>query len=322
MAASTAACTPLSLAARAIACGNARVVVLTGAGVSVSAGIPDFRSPGGMYDTLRPELLTATPQQRQSMRHDPTAVVSWSLFRHNPLPYLELRRPFILGTAERRWKPTASHWFVRLLHDKGKLRRLLTQNIDGLDYHLSLPVEKVVGVHGSLGQVQCEGCGAFVDPALFRDQVRDNIKDIYSKGDDGDGPAQSTLILCSACGKALVKPATVLYGRSLPASFSEAIEADFSDASVTTVLLVVGTSLTVHPAAGVPALVGPDTTRIVVDLNDVDLPPRRQPVSATSSKDGGGGDDLFLEGEADAVLRSLAAELGWAEEMELLQRIL
>ena len=84
------------------------------------------------------------------MRDDPTAVVSWSLFQQNPLPYLELRRPFILGTAERRWKPTVAHWFVRLLHDKGKLQRLLTQNIDGLDYHLSLPEELTVAVHGSL----------------------------------------------------------------------------------------------------------------------------------------------------------------------------
>ena len=70
------------------ACKN--VAFLTGAGVSVAAGIPDFRSAGGMYDTLRPELLTATPAQRQMMENEPTAVVSWDLFKSNQFPYLEV----------------------------------------------------------------------------------------------------------------------------------------------------------------------------------------------------------------------------------------
>ncbi len=66
-----------------------RVGFLIGAGVSVAAGLPDFRSPGGMYDTLRPELLSATDAQRRAMKVDPTVVVSFSLFRHNQLPYHE-----------------------------------------------------------------------------------------------------------------------------------------------------------------------------------------------------------------------------------------
>ena len=57
-----------------------RVVVLTGAGVSCAAGIPDFRSPGGLYDTLRPELITASPQERAAMARDPTAVVLKDMF--------------------------------------------------------------------------------------------------------------------------------------------------------------------------------------------------------------------------------------------------
>jgi NAD+-dependent protein deacetylase sirtuin 2 len=109
------------------------VVVLTGAGVSTGAGIPDFRSPGGMYDSLRPELITATPKQRKRMQEDPTEVVGIPLFTENQFPYLEVRRPFILGTFANHWKATLSHFFFRVLSDKGILRRLYSQNIDGLD---------------------------------------------------------------------------------------------------------------------------------------------------------------------------------------------
>lgn len=131
--------------------------MLTGAGVSCAAGIPDFRSPGGMYSTLRPELITATASQRAAMAADPVSVVERSMFLSNPFPYLEVRRPFILGTQEQRWRATISHHFIELLHAKaGKLTRLYTQNIDGLDFQTSLPPELIVPVHGSMGSVACE----------------------------------------------------------------------------------------------------------------------------------------------------------------------
>ena len=69
-------------------CNN--VAVLTGAGISVEAGIPDFRSAGGMYDTLKPDLLTATPQQKLQMEIDPTYVVEFGMFKQNQFPYLEV----------------------------------------------------------------------------------------------------------------------------------------------------------------------------------------------------------------------------------------
>jgi NAD-dependent deacetylase sirtuin 2 len=108
------------------------VAFLCGAGVSTSSGIPDFRSAGGLYDTLRPELLTASPSQRQALMDDPTMVVNYALFKENQLPYLEVRRPFILGAIEQRWKATLTHFFMQVVHDKKILKRVYTQNIGNI----------------------------------------------------------------------------------------------------------------------------------------------------------------------------------------------
>jgi NAD-dependent SIR2 family protein deacetylase len=111
--------------------------ILTGAGVSVASGIPDFRSVGGMYDTLRPDLITATPAQREMMEYEPMSVVTWEMFSQNQFPYMEVRRPFILGTQKQQWKATITHRFFELLYQKtnnggnNKLTRIYTQNIDG-----------------------------------------------------------------------------------------------------------------------------------------------------------------------------------------------
>jgi len=152
------------------------IAFLTGAGISVGAGIPDFRSPGGMYDTLRPQLLTASPADRASMAVDPTLVVSWNLFSKNQFPYLEVRRPFILGTVVQQWKATLSHFFIKVCHDKGLLRRLYTQNIDGLDYQTEIPKEKICNVHGTISIYGCEGCDADYPQEEFREALQKILK--------------------------------------------------------------------------------------------------------------------------------------------------
>jgi len=117
-----------------------------------AAGIPDFRSADGLYATMKPDLLTADPIEREAIREDPTVALEQGMFLQNPLPCLELNREFILGTHNQRWKATLAHRFVELLHAKtGKLVRLYTQNIDGLeDQCTQLPRDKVIAVHGSM----------------------------------------------------------------------------------------------------------------------------------------------------------------------------
>lgn len=281
---------------------------LTGAGVSVASGIPDFRSPGGMYATLRPELLTATPLQKQYMQEDPTHVVSWDLFQSNQFPYMEVRRPFILGTQNATWKATIFHRLVELLHVKTKkLTRLYTQNIDGLDRQCThIPSDKIVNVHGSIGQASCEGCGAVMDFDDFCDQVRSNIQDIYNIDSDDDAtaaPLKSTPISCPQCHQALVKPTTVLFGRSLPTEFFEYSEQDLPKLDI---LIVAGTSLVVSPANSLVYRVPETTKRILIN---------RDLVGGELGL-GDGRRDWFAPGDCESTCLELIDKLGWLHDLQ------
>ncbi|KAL7581600.1 hypothetical protein ACA910_022157 [Epithemia clementina (nom. ined.)] len=284
--------------------------VLTGAGISVASGIPDFRSTGGMYDTLRPELITATPRERKLMESDPTDVVSWNIFHANQFPYLEVRRPFILGTQQQQWKATLGHWFFDLLEQKTtKLTRLYTQNIDGLFYQLAnLPPEKLVDVHGTIANVTCELCNHPIPLTDFCDKVRKNIKDIYNI--DADAPKESTHILCEKCNQPTVKPTTVLFGRSLPQEFFELSEQDMPKLDL---LIIAGTSLVVSPANTLVFLASKDAARVLINRE-----PAGETLGLDCSKEASESEshrDLFLQGDCDNVLLELTKELGWMDDL-------
>lgn len=279
-----------------------KVVCLTGAGVSVTSGIPDFRSAGGMYETLRPSLLTATAYEQALMASEPSYVVSWDIFKQNPFPYLEVRRPFILGSLQDKpeWKLTLAHVFFQLLDNKGLLLRLFTQNIDGLDFQLDLPKEKIIPVHGTIGIIQCESCEHVMGKEAFVAEVKSKIKDIYKI--DASAPASSTPILCPACGMKTVKPATVLYGRGLPAAFFEHGEPDMAECEL---LFVVGTSLTVMPAAGLPSMAADRAHRVLVNRD----------LAGGDTFDFGSSRDIFLQGDCDSVFLRLIMELGLLKDV-------
>lgn len=286
-----------------------RTVVLTGAGMSCASGIPDFRSPGGMYDTLRPDLITATNEQRALMKHDPTAVVDIRLFSVNQFPYLEVRRPFILGTANQQWKSTLAHFFIQVLHDKGLLQRLYTQNIDGLDHQMSLPAEKIVNLHGSLAEIKCEFCGAGYPSEQFREEVRTKIKDIYNSG-DCSGPAESSNICCLKCRRPGVKPATVMYGCDLPRKVWESVRVDFPGS--VDLMIIAGTSLTVSPACNLVSKVGPAVPRLLINRDRVG---QEVGLEFNECSSGAASRDAFLQGDCDAGFLWLAQELGWVADL-------
>lgn len=291
---------------REVAClirNSRKICVLTGAGITTASGIPDFRSPGGLYDTLRPELLTADAQQRRYLSQDPTGVVDIRLFSVNQFPYLEVRRPFILGTFENKWKPTLGHFFMRILHDRGHLQRLYTQNIDGLDKAIGLPAEMIINFHGSLHDISCEFCKTPYDKAKFHHEVFTKIKNIYDPHDT-NAPPESSNIKCEKCRRNGIKPSTVMYGSSIPRVVFQSISLDFPENC--DLLIVAGTSLTVSPACDLVNQVADHVHRLVIN---------REPVGEQLGLDYGTKRDILLSGDCDAGFLGLAKELGWLQDL-------
>jgi NAD-dependent SIR2 family protein deacetylase len=261
-----------------------------------------------LYDVLEPDTFTASESQRERIRLDPTAVFDKHLFLENPLPCLECKRPFILGTKENKWKATLAHRFVELLHEKtGKLTRLYTQNIDGLEGQCKkLPKESVIPVHGSMSRVACElpECKAEMDFDEFCDKIRSNIKDISGK--DDTAPLTSTPIMCKSCSKFTVKPTVVLFHSPLPNIFFENIVDDLPSADL---FIVMGTSLTVGPANSLVYLVPEDCLRVVVNNEPVGYR-----LGIDYSEDATR--DYFVRGSCDGVLLDLMSKMGWTDDIE------
>lgn len=273
--------------------GARRIVVLTGAGISTSAGIPDFRSPGtGLYANLA-RLNLPNPQ----------AVFDLSYFRENPTPFYTLAHelypsdpaaaPMSSVTGQRsadakdlprRFEPTIAHAFIRLLQDKQLLSKCFTQNIDTLERAAGVDPALLIEAHGSFAGQHCIDCGAAYPDHAMRDHI-----------------AARTIPRCvaPACG-GLVKPDIVFFGERLPDAFWPAAQRDVPRADV---LIVMGTSLAVAPFSGLPGLVRRGTPRVLVNREQVgDL--------------GHMSDDVLLLGECDAGVRRLARACGWEEELE------
>jgi NAD-dependent deacetylase len=192
---------------------SSSTVALTGAGVSVPSGIPDFRTPGeGMWTKV-----------------DPMKVAHIDAFHRDTAAFWEYYRPRFEGLADKR--PNPAHEALAELERRGLLAGVVTQNIDRL--HRAAGSENVIEVHGSIETSSCTSCGC----TYALDQVEALFED--------DGVAA-----CRGCmGK--VKPDVVLFGELLPASAMAAATELCEQADL---LLCVGSSLEVHPVAGLPEL--------------------------------------------------------------------
>jgi len=254
--------------ARYIKSGKVRsIVVMTGAGISTSAGIPDFRSPDtGLYANLARLNLPYAE-----------AVFDIGYFKENPEPFYTLAQELYPGN----YRPTITHSFITLLHKKGLLLKLFTQNIDCLEREAGVPDDKIVEAHGSFARQSCIECKApYPD-----NEIKEHI-------------AAKTIPRCHAC-QGLVKPEIVFFGEALPSSFFENRmlpgEADLC--------IVLGTSLSVQPFASLPQATRQGTPRILIN---------QEKVGGLGSR----ADDVLILGDCDDGVQDLAEACGWLEELE------
>ncbi|KAK1773196.1 DHS-like NAD/FAD-binding domain-containing protein [Copromyces sp. CBS 386.78] len=244
-----------------------KVAVLTGAGISTAAGIPDFRSPEtGLYANLAALEL-----------EEPEDVFSLPFFKENPKPFYVLAKDLYPG----KFHPTISHVFINLLATKGLLYQLFTQNIDCLERRAGVPADLIVEAHGSFASQRCIDCKTpYPD-----DKMREHV-------------SRAEVPHCEKC-NGLVKPDIVFFHENLPSLFFDrrhmAEEADL--------VLVLGTSLTVHPFAGLPDLAPVEVPRVLFNM---------ERVGSLGSQP----DDVLVLGDCDTGVRQLADALGWREELE------
>jgi NAD-dependent deacetylase len=194
---------------------NNEIVVFTGAGISTESGIPDFRSPGGLWTRYRPVTF------QEFMSSEAARVEAW-------------KRRLETHEAHKNAKPNIGHYFVQSLDQKGKLIGLITQNVDGLHSEAGLADKKIVELHGTNRRIICVKCDKAFDP----DEIVKRLVGNFSSPQ------------CDVCG-GILKAATVSFGQAMP---PEAMRQAQEWTEGATVFIVMGSSLQVQPAASFPVL--------------------------------------------------------------------
>ncbi len=202
-----------------------RIVAFTGAGISTESGIPDFRSPGGIWTKYQP-IYFDDFMSSEEMRRE-----SW-------------RRKFATDETMLKAEPNAGHRALAKLVEQGRMSAIITQNIDGLHQASGVPDNKVIELHGNTTYASCLDCGHRHELSPIR------------KAFLGDG----ILPLCEKC-DGIVKTATISFGQQMP----EIPMARAQDATLSSDLFIVmGSSLVVYPAAGFPRIAKRKGARLVI----------------------------------------------------------
>jgi NAD-dependent deacetylase len=204
-------------------------VIFTGAGISTESGIPDFRSPGGIWTKYQPidfnDFMASEEMRRES----------W-------------RRKFASDAIMKQAKPNKGHLAVGKLVQQGKVSSVITQNIDGLHQLSGVPDEKVIELHGNATYASCLDCGK-------RYELED-VCNIFEKDE--------TLPICDQC-SGIIKTATISFGQAMPVTEMQVAE---TETLACDLFIAIGSSLVVYPAAGFPELAKRNNARLVIINRD------------------------------------------------------
>ncbi|ODQ63761.1 SIR2-domain-containing protein, partial [Nadsonia fulvescens var. elongata DSM 6958] len=271
-----------------------RVLVVTGAGISTSLNIPDFRSSRGIYKQIEHMGLS-----------DPQEVFDMSLFSHDPRPFYTVAHRILYDSDV--YSPT--HGFIKMLEDRGKLLRNYTQNIEDLEYKAGISRDKIVQCHGSFAGATCTKCGYKVPGSSIFPDIRaqkvarcpecvesykltqNNVKkgksnsSYNSSSDDDDSENEYAHI-------GVMKPDIVFFGEPLPHRFHDLIVQDVLDCDL---LICMGTSLQVSPVCDIPRYTPANVPQVYVSL---------QPAKRFNF-------DITFLGKCDDVVEMFLNKLNW-----------
>lgn len=195
--------------------GARNIVIFTGAGISTESGVPDFRSPGGVWSKMKPiyfqEFVGDEDRRREAWGRVFSGAARWTGAR-----------------------PNDGHTAVARLVREGRARAVITQNVDNLHQESGIPEAQVIELHGNAHYARCLACG-------LRHEFEDFRESFTERGE---------IPVCRACG-GLVKSATISFGQAMPEAPMERAEAATLACDL---FLVLGSSLVVYPAAGFPLL--------------------------------------------------------------------
>jgi NAD-dependent deacetylase len=202
-----------------------RLVVFTGAGISTESGIPDFRSPGGVWSKMKPiyfqDFVSDPAKRREAWERAFSGRAGW------------------VGR-----EPNAGHAAVARLIAQGKATCVITQNVDNLHQASGVPDDQIIELHGNASYATCLECAE-------RHELADLKADFEKAGE---------IPYCRRCG-GLVKTATISFGQAMPSEPMARAEAATLDCDA---LLVLGSSLVVYPAAGFPLLAKRNGARLAI----------------------------------------------------------
>ncbi|GMF18964.1 unnamed protein product [Phytophthora lilii] len=268
-----------------------KIVVIAGAGISVSCGIPDFRSKDGIY---------AMAKNMDVVLPEPECLFQIDYFREDPAPFFEVVRNAFANSP----KPSPTHWFLKMLEGKKKLLRVYTQNIDGLEE--AAGVTRCIPCHGSFAHSQCMRCKKRVLTSSLMPVIQAGIIPSCSEPN---------------C-RGVLKPEITFFGEILDDKVSTTITKDRLKADL---LIVMGTSLKVAPVMEIPGYLpahipqvvinktalkkkklkskklssGGQISRVSTNMDDKD--------AATDEEDF----DMSLLGDCDDIIRYICDQAGW-----------
>ncbi len=205
-----------------------KTVIFTGAGISTESGIPDFRSPGGLWTKYKPiefqDFISSAEKRRESWR-------------------MKLATEDVIAKA----MPNSGHKSVFKLFEIGKLTSVITQNIDGLHQISGIPDENVIELHGNSTYAACLDCRKRFE--------LDEIREIFSN--------EEVLPVCECGG--IIKTATISFGQAMPVAEMQAAEKVTLECDL---FLAIGSSLVVFPAAGFPLQAQQNGAKLVIINRD------------------------------------------------------